>query len=296
MAKFSNETLEKWTKPPSDTEKTKLENAERMVKEAINEDEKLKSKAIEIFGQGSYANNTNVRLNSDIDINVRYTDAFYYDLPKDKAKDDYSLNSPVSYSYKEYKNDIENALINKFGQANIVRNDKCITVKENTYRVETDVVPTWNFRRYRNDKTYVLGARFWSDTQTKITNYPKQHIENGKEKNSNTSRRFKRLTRLHRKLRYKMIEENVIINSNITSFSLECLMWNVPDYIFNDYATWNERLKQSIIFIYQNTKEEKDCNEWGEVSELLYLFAGRKWSYSDVNQYMQELWTYLEYK
>lgn len=39
-----------------------------MVKEAINEDEKLKLKAIEIFGQGSYANNTNVRLNSDIDI------------------------------------------------------------------------------------------------------------------------------------------------------------------------------------------------------------------------------------
>ena len=263
---------------------------------SINEDPILKTKTIEIFGQGSYANNTNVRLNSDIDINVRYTDAFYYDLPKDKTKDDFNLNSPATYSYKEYKNDVENALINKFGQDNVIRNDKCITIKANSYRVETDVVPTWNFRRYQNDKTYELGARFWSDSQVKITNYPKQHIENGIEKNSNTSRKFKRLTRLHRKLRYKMIEDNITVNKNITSFSLECLIWNVPNYIFNDNETWNERLKQSIIFIYQNTKEEKDCKEWGEVSELLYLFIGRKWSYTDVNQYMQQLWTYLEYK
>lgn len=81
MARFSEDALLNWTKPPSDSEETKLSNSERMVKEAINEDPTLSSKSTEVFGQGSYANDTDVRLNSDIDINVRYTGGFYYDLP-----------------------------------------------------------------------------------------------------------------------------------------------------------------------------------------------------------------------
>jgi len=39
VPRFTEETLTGWTKPPSDTEKSKLENAERMVREAINEDD-----------------------------------------------------------------------------------------------------------------------------------------------------------------------------------------------------------------------------------------------------------------
>lgn len=296
MAKFSEDTLTNWTKPPSDTEESKLENAQRMVKEAINEDEKLKSKSIEIFGQGSYANNTNVRLNSDIDINARFTGGFYYDLPEGKSKSDYGLNTPIEYSFDEYKDDIEQALINKFGSESVRRNDKCITVLGNSYRVETDVVPTWNYKRYNQDGTHVLGAKFFSDSGRSIVNYPKQHIENGVYKNNSTSRRYKRLTRLHRKLRYKMIDDGKSISSNITSFLLECLVWNVPNEIMNNNDTWNDRLKESIIYLYNSTKDDASCEEWGEVSELLYLFRGnRKWSRKDVNEYSVLLWNYLEY-
>jgi hypothetical protein len=296
MSKFTEETLTRWTKPPSDTEKSKLENAERMVREAINQDEKLKSKSIEIFGQGSYANNTNVRVNSDIDINVQYTDGFYYDLAEGETVESSNIIPHNQYSYKEFKNDVEQALINKFGYSEVLREDKCINIKENSYRVKTDVVPTWEYRRYNNKTSYELGARFFTDNGNNITNYPKQHIQNGKNKNTQTARRFKRLTRLHRKLRYKMIEDNINISSNITSFLLECLIWNVPNNIFNDPDTWNNRLKQSIIYIYQKTNTKDGCSDWGEVSELLYLFVGKKWSHSDVNNYMQQLWNYLEYK
>lgn len=68
MAKFTEQILTNWTKPPSDSEQSKLERSERMVRDAISADEKLKTKSTETFGQGSYANNTNVRLNSDIDM------------------------------------------------------------------------------------------------------------------------------------------------------------------------------------------------------------------------------------
>jgi hypothetical protein len=296
MAKFTEETLTGWTKPPSNSEQTKLENSERMVREAISSDEKLKKKSTETFGQGSYANNTNVRLNSDIDINVRYTGGFYFNLPPNKTREDYNLNNPTSYSFSEFKDDVENALVNKFGRSEVVRNDKCLTVKENSYRIETDVVPTWNYRRYSNDGKYVLGAKFFSDEGTAVVNYPKQHIENGVDKNNSTSRRFKRLTRLHRKLRYKMREDGINVSDNITSFLLECLVWNVPNSKIDNYNSWTERLKQSIIYIYEQTKEQETCNEWGEVSELLYLWRGnRKWSRTDVNEYMVQLWNYMEY-
>lgn len=295
MAKYTEQQLTNWTRPPSDTEQTKLENSERMVREAISSDEKLKTKTTETFGQGSYANNTNVRLNSDIDINVRYSDGFYYDLPTDKTKEDFGI-TPTTYSYAEYKDDVENALVNKFGRSEVIRNDKCITVKENSYRVETDVVPTWDYRRYSEDGKYVLGTKFKTDKGIWIGNFPKQHIANGISKNNNTARRFKRLTRLHRKLRYKMIDDGENVSDNITSFLLECLVWNVPNRIMNDYDTWTERLKQSIIYIHDKTKEETTCKEWGEVSELFYLFhGGRKWSYKDVNSYMVLLWNHLEF-
>jgi hypothetical protein len=297
MAKFTEETLTFWTKPPSETEQAKLENSERLVREAIADDPKLKPKSTETFGQGSYANDTNVRLNSDIDINVRYTGAFYFSLGSDIDEKEVGIDklSPSEYSFSEFKDDVETALVNKFGRAYVVREDKCLKVLSNSNRIVTDVVPTWNYRRYDNKSTnYILGAKLISDSNKNIINYPKQHIKNAIDKNSQTSRRFKRLTRLHRKLRYKMIDDGEAVSDNITSFLLECLVWNLPNSIFNNYDTWRERLRQSIIYLYNNTKEDKDCSEWGEVSELLYLFRGsRKWSRTDVNNYMVLLWSYL---
>lgn len=296
MAKYSEDTFNSWTKPPSDSEQTRLETSERMVREAISEDKKLSKESTETFGQGSYANDTNVRLNSDIDINVRYTDGFYYDLPKEKTKEDFGLTTPSSYSYSEFKDDVETALVNKFGRDQVKRNDKCITIKGTAQRVQTDVVPTWIYRRYSADGSYVLGSMFKADSGTWIENFPKQHIENAIKKNTNTRKRFKRLTRLHRKLRYKMKDDGIAFNGNITSFLLECLVWNVPNQIMNDYDTWTDRLKQSIIYIHEQTKEDSTSKEWGEVSELLYLFhSGRKWSRADVNEYMVQLWKYLEF-
>src|SRR5690349_10711128 len=296
MAKFSEETLTSWTWPPSDSEETKLQNAERMITEAISNDQKLSKKSTETFGQGSYANDTNVRLNSDIDINVRYKGGFYFHLPDGKTREDFDLNTPTEYSFEEFKTDVENALVNKFGRAEVKRFDKCITVIANSYRAETDVVPTWNFRRYNQNGSYVLGAKFKSDAGKWIVNYPKQHLANAKQKNAETQKRYKRLTRIHRRLRYKMIADGVKVKDSITSFLIECLTWNVPNETFNNNHTWSDRLKASILFLYNNTKTDQTCSEWGEVSELLYLFRGdRKWNRQDVNDYLVQAWNYLEY-
>lgn len=296
MAKFSEETLNNWRYPASPTEETKLANAEKMVRDAIAASNELKNMGIEIFGQGSYANDTNVKINSDIDINVRLSDTVFYEVPPNKTKEDYGYTSS-DYTFAEYKDAVERALVQKFGRIDVIRNDKCITVLANTYRVEADVVPTFKFNRHDENGYKAVGAKFITDKGYSVINYPLQHVENGKTKNSETQRRFKRLTRIFKRLRYKMIEDKVQISENITSFLIECLLWNVPNRVFNDYDSWTERLRQSIMFLYNNTDEEEKCKEWGEVSELLYLFrSSRKWSRENVNEFLLQAWKYLEFK
>ncbi|MBB5645983.1 nucleotidyltransferase [Pedobacter cryoconitis] len=293
MAKFSEETFNSWRMPPSASEQDKLDNSLRLVREALREDPVLSKKSIEVFAQGSYANDTNVRLNSDIDVNVRLNDAIFTRVPDGETSEDYGYTDST-YTFATFKAQVQNALIQKFGIGNITRNDKCITVKESPTRVVTDVVPTFKYNRHDSKTSLSVGARFISDKGNAIICYPLQHIENGKTKNARTQKRFKRVTRLYRRIRYKMIDDKVAVSDNITSFLLECLVWNVPDHIFNNYDTWTERLRQSIIYLYQNTGEDSKCNTWGEVSELLYLFRdSRKWSRVDVNNYLVQMWNYL---
>lgn len=293
MVRFTEDQLISFTKPASDTEEQKLENAKKAIKTAINNDSKLSQK-IEIFGQGSYANDTNVKNNSDIDINVMYKEGFYYKIPPNTKKEDFGIVNTFSYSFKEFKNDVEQALLNNFKGFKVNRKNKCISI--NIYGIDVDVVPTCTHRIFFLNGNFVEGVTLFTDnTNQQIINYPKQHIENGKNKNSYTHKKFKWLTRIYKRIRYKMIDDGVIISNNITSFLLECLVWNVPNHIFNNWNTWTKRLQESIEYLYNEIKNDK-CSDWGEVSGLLHLFdSSRKWSKQDVLDYLEQMWDYLEY-
>ena len=300
MPRFTEEQLNAMCRPASNTEETKLQNAEAILRTALAASPILQSSKYEIFGQGSYANNTNIRLNSDIDINVCYTDAFFYDVPTGKTGQDYGI-TPVNYTFLDYKNDIEKMLVSYYGRSEVIRKNKCITVKGNTYRIQIDVVPTWMYRSYdyAYNSNYVEGVAFNADNQyDKIVNFPKQHKENGVNKNNNTLRRFKRLTRILKNIRIRMETDNYHSNKNITSFLLECLAYNVSTatYIKNvDGCLWNDILNDALIYLWNSTKEDTVIyDKWVEVSELLCLMRGHKWSRQDVNSYMNSMWNYLQ--
>lgn len=294
MMSIPEEQLKNWTNPPSDSEDVRAQNAIAMVKDAINSDEKLKKLDIDVFCQGSYANNTNVRLESDVDVNVLYNGTYYFNLPSGKSKNafpDLMRDSTASYQYSNLKNDVEKALKNKFG--NVIRKNKCLHISENTYHTEIDIVPTCQHRWYKNDGSYDLGVALFTDREnTKIVNYPKQHIQNGIAKNNLTKRRFKQLVRIVKRIRYDMLDNKVSINANVSSFLLECLIWNCPKSVF-DQLTWRDRLKSAMVYIFNNTKTKESCDQWAEVSNLLLLFYGHKWTYVDVNQCMVQMFNYV---
>ena len=75
-------------------------------------------------------------------------------------------------------------------------------------------------------------------------------------------------------------------------------MFNVPTITYNkdrSNCVWNDILKGAIFYIWDGTKEDSTVYDgWGEVSELLYLMRGHKWSRQDVNDYMYWMWNYLQ--
>lgn len=301
MAKYTHEQLCRLAEPASDSEETRLERAIEAVKKALGNSDIVLSSKYEIFGQGSYANNTNVRNNSDVDINVCYTDAYYYNLPKGKSKEDYGFSGNVPYSFTQFKNDVERMLIAYFGSTKVCRKNKCIHIQENTYRTEIDVVPTWEHRQYIGQNAdcsnYRKGVVLWSDDGEKVINYPKQHKTNGIAKNNNTLKRYKKLVRIVKNLKIRMEDSGFYTNNSVTSFLIECLMYNYPNMsLINNVYDWNCILKDVIRFFWNKTREDSD--EWRifvENSEFLYLMYGHKWEREDVNSFMAKLWMYLEY-
>src|SRR3989344_6689302 len=79
------EQLTGWTGPSSDSEQEKQERTERMIRQAIAGNVPFRGCCLRIYAKGSYANNTNVRADSDVDIAVECTDVEYWEEAKPGA-------------------------------------------------------------------------------------------------------------------------------------------------------------------------------------------------------------------
>jgi hypothetical protein len=300
MSKYTEGTLNTWRKPASENEEQKISNAMSMIKSAINDHPQLLGMNTEAIVQGSYANNTNVKLDSDIDVAIMFKDAFYSEYPEGLTRDDYGF-SKRSIEFSDYRRCVIQAIGSKFGTGNVHVGNKSIRIQSNTYHVQADVVPSFQYRNYRyisskDPDVFVEGIKFYSGDGKSVVNYPKVHISNGIAKNKITSRRYKRGVRLLKRIRNKMIEEGVSVSSAITSFLIESLLCNIPDRIYNNTDTWNDLLRACILYLYGETKDPEKSKNWGEVSDLFYLFHdGRKWDRDGTKAFLAQSWDFLGY-
>lgn len=290
------DAFKRWAAPLSASEQQKCENAEGMVRKAISASEALSKYDFRVFVQGSYKNNTNVRQNSDVDVCICLADVFFsdFDFAAPYTREQAGLVD-AGYTYVEFKSDVEIALKHYFGTAAVTRGNKAFDVHANSYRVDADVVACFTHRRYGSSGGFTEGTELRSDDGKSIINWPKQHHRNGVDKNTRTGSRYKKLARIFKGLRNKMNDEGIQAAEPIPSFLCECLIWNVPDSQMGA-STLTEDVKSAIVYLYNNTKNEADCHEWGEVSELKYLFrAGQPWTYQQANQFLIAAWAYLGY-
>jgi len=286
-----------WGAAPSTTEQAKCENAERAIRKAIDASVKLNTRNIEVFAQGSYANRTNVRQDSDVDICLLCDDVFFTDYTLSEGLSDGVLKySAASYSYADFKNDVHAALKSYFGDGSVTRGNKAFDVHANSYRVDADVVPCLQHRRLMGTpENYWInyGTELHPDSGGRIINWPRQNYANGVAKNTATGRRFKAMVRILKRLRYEMIANGHPEAGPIPSYLLECLVWNVPNEGFG-HDTMRADVRHVLAHLWNETRSEDTCKEWGEINELKYLFRPvQPWSRDQVNSFLQAAWTYI---
>lgn len=298
---ISEETFVAWSKGPSETETKKCSNAENAIREAVKADSELLQLKPTVFSQGSYRARTNVRLNSDVDICIRYNQTFFYKIPEGTTKEQFGI-TPSTMSFTDYKNTVQRALESYFGIGTVTRGNKAFDIHENSYRVDADVVATFEHRRYTGKKNpdgtdfYHSGTAFDTDKGVRIINWPQQNYDNGVQRNQKTSRSYKRVIRVFKRLRDKMQDESVSESSGISSWLIECLIWNTKLEVFEE-PTYTDKVKSVIVDLWNRTKEDKDCSEWGEVNELKYLFrSSQPWTRQQANDFLKAAWNYIGYK
>lgn len=300
MGRDWESTFHYWSLPSSDTEEQKYSNTERMIRAAIDESYSLSKRSITVFTQGSYKNNTNVRQDSDVDICIRCNDVFFYDFPSDNSisKSDAGF-SDADYTYSQFKNEVEEALVAKFGRGMVTRGKKAFDVHATSYRVDADVVPTFEhrryFRNYNGQINYLSGTELHPDDGGKIINWPEQNYSNGVEKNKATGGRFKYMTRILKRLRNKMNEENIIEAAITPSFLIECLVWNTPNDNFG-YSEYCTDIRNVLFHTFNETLTFEKCKEWGEVNELKYLFIRQTWTWNQAHSFLNAAWNYLGFE
>lgn len=281
--RYTESQLESFTKPISESEEQRCENMIRMIKDAIQDyyfetrDNKMNLNDYEIFLQGSYANNTNVKQNSDVDVCVMYKNVFHYSMP-----DGYSLDSSYSDSSLDYfdlRNTIKKALIKKFGSSRVIDKNKAIRILSNSYTTEADVVVAFQYRKYSDSTNFQEGIYYKALDNSIVINYPKIHIKNGNEKNSATNYMYKKMVRIFKKIMYDMQENNIYASKEVKGFVLECMVYNFPnDEMFKHIETKYTDNLQKMMTTFAN----ESMNLWKEVNEIKWLFGiekGKKESY-----------------
>ena len=298
---ISEDTFISWSKGPSQTESAKCDHAETAVRKAIQADEQLRRLNVSVFAQGSYRARTNVRHNSDVDICIRYNSSFFPDYPPGTTKETFG-HVDGTMSFADFKNMVQVALENYFGKGGVTRGNKAFEIHANTYRIDADVVPTFEHRRYTGNRSsdgsfeYLSGIGFWTDSGVLINNWPQQTYQNGVERNKNTGRKYKRTIRILKRLRDKMQDENVAPAKSISSFLIECLVWNSEVEAF-DRRTYSDIVRHVIADTWNRTRKDKECADWGEVNELKYLFRdSQPWTRSEANDFLQAVWDYIGFK
>ena len=157
MARVWENWLRNSIGPASATEQEDRDRSEKRIRDAIMADKRLASN-VRVFVKGSYANKTNVRRDSDVDIAVEWTSWAYITRVNDAEKYSWQqlgVTLTVGPSPSEYRQWISDALVIAFGGAAVdVTGKTAITVTKSSTTLDADVVPSFRLKRYTSSRRH----------------------------------------------------------------------------------------------------------------------------------------------
>lgn len=293
------DTLRLWSKRPSDSEQERIERTERMIKEAISHSPDYRVKNAHVFAKGSVKMRTNIRSTSDIDVCVRADGVFFANYPEGTINKHFGNNS-VDYDFSDFRRGVENALNGYFGQSEVdVTGNKAIRVRASltSSRIDADVVPAFEHRRYLKPGSPVfhrgIELRLKNDDSKSVINWPHHNYDNTLEKQDNTSRRYRKMIRVLKRMREAMKDSGHQSAHNAYSFLIESLLWNVPDDHYG-HDNYHDDMTNIFNFLTYHLATDERVSEWGEVNELKYLFnPQQRWSRVEAEVFINDAHRYM---
>jgi hypothetical protein len=193
---------------------------------------------VDVYLQGSYGNGTNVWADSDVDIVLCHTGAFYYDISGMSQADQGAFKAVYSgnatYGYTELKRDAESFITGLYN--GVVTGRKALHLPGRNNRRNADVLISQEFRRYYSYgpsvRGYHYGVAFYVN-DARIENFPKQHADNCTAKHQATNQNFKRMVRIFKNMRNAMIDKQLLAERVAPSYFIEGMLYNVPNGNFS---------------------------------------------------------------
>lgn len=193
-------------------------------------------KDFEIYLQGSYVNDTNIRGDSDVDIVVQLNSSFFPDISGLTPEEQQLYNQwrqSATHTDQEFRADAIQSLQSYFGAPSIQVGNKSLKVLPGSGRLAADVVACMQHRKYLSfrgtyEQNFIEGIGFYAQNGEFVVHFPKLHYENGTKKNAETQDWFKPTVRLFKNIRSHMVDHNLISVDLAPSYLLECMIYNVP--------------------------------------------------------------------
>jgi hypothetical protein len=304
---ISEQQLQIWASAPSPTEMEKIRNTRTVIEdilkrrlpvEEIKRAHNLSSFGYEVYLQGSYANSTNVRFDSDVDIAVQLNAVFYSDKSQltDGEKALHALAySDSSYRFRAWKDQVFKVLTDELGTTQVHWSNKCLNVDENTYRKEADVVPCIQHKVYKkfisyNNQDFVEGMKlFDTSNDQEIINFPKIHLKNCESKNTDTGGKFKDLVRIFKNMRNNLIEKEIIGEDVAPSYFIENLLYNCSSPCFD--GNYGESMLKTLQFIFDAIRAGRDTG-FICANEQDSLISSKTWNQNDLITFVNKIGEY----
>ena len=214
--------------------------------------------------QGSYANHTNIRGGSDVDVLLICDDY--------ARKHCLSLGSLKQAIFRD---------VSSYGCFSCGR--KTIKFDGSGGFIRADIIPCLTIGGNLRS-----GIRIYdSGSGQIITNYPIQHKENGELKNKRTNGLFKPTIRMYKNIRNELISQGYIRSDCVSSYNLESMIYNIDDSCFDPDPTkcyHNTRFRMSFdihAHIQYTCQNEKKL--------LLDNYGRGCWNYADAYAFIAKM-------
>lgn len=286
--------LDTWSHQGSITQSRTTYNTIKNALEAVGNPYARKN--YEVFLQGSYANDTNIYAESDVDIVIKLNDCFHHDLNElsDGEEEAFkAAHSDATYTHRDFKRDVLSVLEAEYGD-DVDPGDKAINIAGNGSRRKADVIAAIEYRRYHKFLStsygvYDEGICFFNSAGECIANYPKQHSTNCTAKHQATKEWFKPMVRVLKNLRGKLIADEMMEAGVAPSYYIEGLLYNVPKEKFG--RSYGDSFVNCINWILEADRSKFECAN--EQYLLLCEKSPVTWRESKCNQFLTaacDLW------